>query len=173
MNNDRYKQPSRWQYSNVYHKFRCQTRVQGELYIHYLHPYTSNDHHWLAKAWNWRTMCFKVECSQWKKFPWKGCGKHVANVYGSIEQGKHCTCRPWPGVNVKSGTENSNPKASVSGKWRWASFFFNLFFFIVMARLFLLRIQTHVIYNQKKRKTCRLITDIYKGWGGRARGGRD
>ncbi|KAL6847040.1 hypothetical protein ACP4OV_022893 [Aristida adscensionis] len=45
-------------------------------------------------------MCFKVECSKCGKFTWSGCGKHVAAVHRSIDDGKHCTCKPWPGVDA-------------------------------------------------------------------------
>ncbi|BAH95771.1 Os12g0596101 [Oryza sativa Japonica Group] len=58
-------------------------------------------------------MCFKVECSKCGKFTWNGCGKHVASVYDGIEKGKHCTCKPWPGVDTKADGSTSNPKEGV------------------------------------------------------------
>jgi hypothetical protein len=44
-------------------------------------------------------MCKKAECSKCG-FSWNG--KHVASVYESIEKGKHCACKPWPGVDTKA-----------------------------------------------------------------------
>jgi len=52
-------------------------------------------------------MCYKVECS---KFTWNGCGKHVAAVYEGIEKGKHCSCKPWPGVDTKAEGSTSAAK---------------------------------------------------------------
>ncbi|KAG1368530.1 hypothetical protein COCNU_14G009980 [Cocos nucifera] len=52
-------------------------------------------------------MCFKVDCKQCGKVTWGGCGKHAASVYNSIEKGKHCTCRPWPGVPTPSETSTA------------------------------------------------------------------
>lgn len=49
-----------------------------------------------------KKMCYKVECSKCGKFTWNGCGKHVANVYDGIEKGKHCSCKPWTGVDTKA-----------------------------------------------------------------------
>ncbi|KAG9440822.1 hypothetical protein H6P81_020987 [Aristolochia fimbriata] len=49
-------------------------------------------------------MCFKVECKQCGKFSWNGCGRHVASVYGSIDEGKHCMCKSWPGISATSKT---------------------------------------------------------------------
>ncbi|KAJ0963384.1 hypothetical protein J5N97_028506 [Dioscorea zingiberensis] len=52
-------------------------------------------------------MCFKVDCKQCGKITWGGCGNHVPSVYNGIEKGKHCTCRPWPGVALPSDTSSS------------------------------------------------------------------
>ncbi|KAG9129883.1 hypothetical protein Leryth_007042 [Lithospermum erythrorhizon] len=45
-------------------------------------------------------MCFRVDCKQCRKYTWSGCGKHLTTLYASIEEGKHCMCRPWPGVKL-------------------------------------------------------------------------
>jgi hypothetical protein len=55
-------------------------------------------------------MCYKVECSKCGKFTWNGCGKHVASVYEGIEKGKHCSCKPWPGVDTKAEGSTSAAK---------------------------------------------------------------
>ncbi|GJM95276.1 hypothetical protein PR202_ga11989 [Eleusine coracana subsp. coracana] len=52
-------------------------------------------------------MCRKEECSKCGKFTWNGCGKHVKSVYDSIEKGKHCACKPWPGVDTKAEGSSS------------------------------------------------------------------
>ncbi|XP_008674273.1 uncharacterized protein [Zea mays] len=56
-----------------------------------------------------KKMCYKVECSKCGKFSWNGCGKHVASVYEGIEKGKHCSCKPWPGV-----VDDAKPEGSTS-----------------------------------------------------------
>ncbi|XP_006380739.1 uncharacterized protein LOC7473128 [Populus trichocarpa] len=45
-------------------------------------------------------MCYKVTCKQCNKYSWGGCGNHLTAVYAGIEKGKHCTCKPWPGVVI-------------------------------------------------------------------------
>ncbi|TVU49335.1 hypothetical protein EJB05_00643, partial [Eragrostis curvula] len=55
-------------------------------------------------------MCKKAECSKCGKFTWNGCGKHVAAVYDDIEKGKHCSCKPWPGVDTKAEGSTSTTK---------------------------------------------------------------
>ncbi|CAB4317927.1 unnamed protein product [Prunus armeniaca] len=50
-------------------------------------------------------MCFRVDCKQCGKYSWGGCGKHLGTLYASIDEGKHCMCRSWPGVAIpKQGT---------------------------------------------------------------------
>ncbi|KAJ9564075.1 hypothetical protein OSB04_000041 [Centaurea solstitialis] len=51
-------------------------------------------------------MCYRVECKKCGNYGWGGCGEHTATLYASIDKGKHCMCRPWPGVVI--------PKASTS-----------------------------------------------------------
>ncbi|KAK1299727.1 hypothetical protein QJS10_CPB13g00142 [Acorus calamus] len=60
-------------------------------------------------------MCFQVDCTQCGKVTWTGCGKHVPSVYSGIEKGRHCTCRPWPGVVLPADNDTAG-KASSSGK---------------------------------------------------------
>lgn len=60
-----------------------------------------------SRQFSKKKMCFKVDCKQCHKSTWSGCGKHVASVYNSIEKGKHCTCRPWPGVPMASSGSSS------------------------------------------------------------------
>ncbi|KAJ6916124.1 hypothetical protein NC652_018725 [Populus alba x Populus x berolinensis] len=45
-------------------------------------------------------MCYRVTCKQCNKYSWGGCGNHLAAVYAGIEKGKHCMCKPWPGVVI-------------------------------------------------------------------------
>lgn len=52
-------------------------------------------------------MCFKVECKKCGNFGWSGCGAHLKMIYASIEKGKHCTCRSWPGVVIPSSDKGS------------------------------------------------------------------
>ncbi|OAY35386.1 hypothetical protein MANES_12G097400v8 [Manihot esculenta] len=62
-------------------------------------------------------MCIRVDCKQCGKYSWSGCGKHLATIYGSIDKGKHCMCRPWPGVIIpteKKPTTQPPPKTSTS-----------------------------------------------------------
>lgn len=62
-------------------------------------------------------MCFRVECKQCGKYSWGGCGKHLKTLYGSIDKGKHCMCRSWPGVVIpqeEAATEKQSV-ASASG----------------------------------------------------------
>ncbi|BBH07856.1 hypothetical protein Prudu_1118S000300 [Prunus dulcis] len=60
----------------------------------------------------------KVDCKQCGKYSWGGCGKHLATLYASIDEGKHCMCRSWPGVAIpKQGTPTPQQSvASASGK---------------------------------------------------------
>jgi len=58
-------------------------------------------------------MCYRVECKQCKKYSWGGCGKHLATLYASIDKGKHCLCKSWPGVVVP--TEESATEQTPSG----------------------------------------------------------
>ncbi|KAF3787860.1 hypothetical protein EJ110_NYTH09590 [Nymphaea thermarum] len=59
-------------------------------------------------------MCYKVSCSKCGKTTWGGCGRHVASVHKQINEGEHCLCRPWPGVQplgadgVASAAESSS-----------------------------------------------------------------
>lgn len=53
------------------------------------------------------TMCYRVECNTCGKYGWGGCGEHLKILYGSIEEGKHCMCRSWPGVVVASSEKAS------------------------------------------------------------------
>jgi hypothetical protein len=62
-------------------------------------------------------MCYKVECGKCGKFTWNGCGKHVASVYDGIEKGKHCTCKPWPGVDTKEeGSTSTTTTTTTTAK---------------------------------------------------------
>ncbi|PPS13903.1 hypothetical protein GOBAR_AA06661 [Gossypium barbadense] len=55
------------------------------------------------------------------KYTWGGCGKHLSTLYASIDVGKHCMCRSWPGVVIPSTTNatnnnnNQQPATPVSG----------------------------------------------------------
>ncbi|MFS8017055.1 hypothetical protein Hanom_Chr15g01375761 [Helianthus anomalus] len=57
------------------------------------------------------TMCFRVACKTCGKYGWGGCGEHLKTLYASIETGKHCMCRSWPGVVIPS---SHNPSASTT-----------------------------------------------------------
>ncbi|KAL4180413.1 hypothetical protein AMTRI_Chr13g125150 [Amborella trichopoda] len=57
-------------------------------------------------------MCYQTPCNACGKTTWGGCGKHVASVYRSIEKGKHCVCRPWPGVDTSTTSEGSTSTKS-------------------------------------------------------------
>ncbi|KDP31836.1 hypothetical protein JCGZ_12297 [Jatropha curcas] len=60
-------------------------------------------------------MCFRVDCQKCGKYSWAGCGKHLAALYGSIEEGKHCMCRSWPGVRIPTRAEEAiAPQPSVA-----------------------------------------------------------
>ncbi|CAK9185784.1 unnamed protein product, partial [Ilex paraguariensis] len=54
-------------------------------------------------------MCSRVECKQCGKTSWRGCGKHLTTLFAGIEKGKHCMCRPWPGVVVSSEMVTEQP----------------------------------------------------------------
>ncbi|GMY11628.1 isoform 2 of nuclear autoantigenic sperm protein [Fagus crenata] len=56
-------------------------------------------------------MCFKVDCKTCGKTSWGGCGKHLPTLFASIDQGKHCLCRSWPGV-VMPSKETTSDQAS-------------------------------------------------------------
>ncbi|MBA0618208.1 hypothetical protein Godav_027588 [Gossypium davidsonii] len=53
-------------------------------------------------------MCYRVDCRQCGKYTWGGCGKHLSTLYASIDVGKHCMCRSWPGVVIPSTTNATN-----------------------------------------------------------------
>ncbi|KAF5187171.1 Wall-associated receptor kinase-like [Thalictrum thalictroides] len=57
-------------------------------------------------------MCIRVTCKQCGKYSWSGCGKHLASLYANIEEGKHCMCKSWPGVNMIN--QQTNPSASTN-----------------------------------------------------------
>ncbi|KAL0535930.1 hypothetical protein IC582_024860 [Cucumis melo] len=61
-------------------------------------------------------MCMLVVCKDCSKYTWKGCGRHLPGLYKSVEKGKHCHCRPWPGVVVPPedvpGLKPSNVQSS-------------------------------------------------------------
>lgn len=59
-------------------------------------------------------MCYKVLCKQCGKYTWGGCGDHLKAIYPTIEKGKHCTCRPWPGVVVPSETAAKPPASTAT-----------------------------------------------------------
>ncbi|KAJ4715001.1 hypothetical protein OWV82_013407 [Melia azedarach] len=67
-------------------------------------------------------MCFKVDCKHCGKYSWGGCGRHLASLYDSIESGKHCMCRSWPGVVIPSAQtatptqQRSGPSTTPTGK---------------------------------------------------------
>ncbi|XAR57847.1 hypothetical protein NMG60_11026130 [Bertholletia excelsa] len=54
-------------------------------------------------------MCHRLECKQCGKYTWGGCGKHLTNLYASINEGKHCMCRSWPGVVLPLGMSTAQP----------------------------------------------------------------
>ncbi|MBA0715742.1 hypothetical protein Golax_014628, partial [Gossypium laxum] len=61
-----------------------------------------------------------VDCRQCGRYTWGGCGKHLSTLYASIDVGKHCMCRSWPGVVIPSTTNatnnnNQQPATPVSG----------------------------------------------------------
>ncbi|KAG6775818.1 hypothetical protein POTOM_019317 [Populus tomentosa] len=58
-------------------------------------------------------MCYRVECKQCKKYSRGGCGEHLATLYASIDKGKHCMCKSWPGVVVP--TEETATEQTPSG----------------------------------------------------------
>uniref|UniRef100_A0A7N2M047 Uncharacterized protein n=1 Tax=Quercus lobata TaxID=97700 RepID=A0A7N2M047_QUELO len=60
-------------------------------------------------------MCFQVECKRCGKTSWGGCGKHLKTLYASIDEGKHCMCRSWPGVTMPSKETTSHQPSQVSG----------------------------------------------------------
>ncbi|KAK6287971.1 hypothetical protein QQP08_001633 [Theobroma cacao] len=56
-------------------------------------------------------MCYRVDCKQCGKYSWGGCGNHLSTLYASIDEGKRCMCRSWPGVVIPSANNvaaNSN-----------------------------------------------------------------
>ncbi|CAH1413262.1 unnamed protein product [Lactuca virosa] len=57
------------------------------------------------------TMCYKVECKKCGLTGWGGCGEHLRPLYASIDTGKHCMCRSWPGVVIPS---SGKPSASTT-----------------------------------------------------------
>ncbi|KAG7035219.1 hypothetical protein SDJN02_02014 [Cucurbita argyrosperma subsp. argyrosperma] len=57
-------------------------------------------------------MCYLVECKTCNKTSWKGCGNHLPDLYNRIEKGKHCTCRPWPGVVVVPLQDSADMKTA-------------------------------------------------------------
>lgn len=65
-------------------------------------------------------MCFRVDCEKCGKFSWGGCGKHLTTLYASIDKGKHCMCKSWPGVAIpledkaKDNRQKPGPEASAS-----------------------------------------------------------
>ncbi|KAK8619160.1 hypothetical protein V6N13_133127 [Hibiscus sabdariffa] len=52
-------------------------------------------------------MCYRVDCQQCRKYTWAGCGKHLSTLFASIDEGKRCMCRPWPGVVVTTPSVNN------------------------------------------------------------------
>ncbi|KAM7506949.1 hypothetical protein LguiA_017402 [Lonicera macranthoides] len=61
-------------------------------------------------------MCYRVDCNKCGKYSWGGCGKHLTTLSASIEKGKHCLCRPWPGVSIPSddSVATTNPSNSAT-----------------------------------------------------------
>ncbi|GJZ44375.1 wall-associated receptor kinase-like protein 14 [Tanacetum coccineum] len=58
-----------------------------------------------------------VECKTCGKYGWSGCGKHLKLVIGSIEKGKHCMCRSWPGVVIpasEKASESTTPTTTTT-----------------------------------------------------------
>ncbi|KAK1438968.1 hypothetical protein QVD17_04781 [Tagetes erecta] len=53
-------------------------------------------------------MCYRVVCKNCGNYGWGGCGKHLKTLYASIEEGKHCLCRSWPGVVIPSSQNMSS-----------------------------------------------------------------
>ncbi|KAK9064851.1 hypothetical protein SSX86_016233 [Deinandra increscens subsp. villosa] len=53
-------------------------------------------------------MCYKVACKKCGNYGWGGCGEHLKPLYASIEKGKHCMCRSWPGVVIPSSDKPSS-----------------------------------------------------------------
>lgn len=52
-------------------------------------------------------MCYRVECKKCGKYGWGGCGEHLKILFGSIDEGKRCMCRSWPGVAIASSDQAS------------------------------------------------------------------
>ncbi|CDP02433.1 unnamed protein product [Coffea canephora] len=59
-------------------------------------------------------MCYRVSCKECGNFSWGGCGRHLTTLYSSIEKGKHCMCRPWPGVAIPSDSKAEKVPASTA-----------------------------------------------------------
>ncbi|KAL0424575.1 UNVERIFIED_CONTAM: hypothetical protein Sradi_0992300 [Sesamum radiatum] len=61
-------------------------------------------------------MCYRVDCKKCGKHSWGGCGKHLATLYASIDQGKHCMCKSWPGVAASqlSASSSSTTQATTT-----------------------------------------------------------
>ncbi|KAF5752938.1 hypothetical protein HS088_TW01G00856 [Tripterygium wilfordii] len=59
-------------------------------------------------------MCYRVDCKQCGKYGWGGCGKHLTTLYASIDEGKHCTCRSWPGVVIPTKEPATEPASGGS-----------------------------------------------------------
>ncbi|KAJ9669929.1 hypothetical protein PVL29_026474 [Vitis rotundifolia] len=57
-------------------------------------------------------MCFRQDCKQCGKYTWGGCGKHLDTLYASIDKGKHCMCRSWPGVVIPQHTTAGQPSGT-------------------------------------------------------------
>lgn len=62
-------------------------------------------------------MCYKVECKRCGKTSWGGCGKHLTTLYPTIEEGKHCMCRSWPGVVIPSETPPAASTSTTTGTY--------------------------------------------------------
>nr|POE92833.1 isoform 2 of nuclear autoantigenic sperm protein [Quercus suber] len=76
-------------------------------------------------------MCFQVECKQCGKTSWGGCGKHLKTLYASIDEGKHCMCRSWPGVAMPSKETTNQQPSQVSGSTSTTKVsFLHLLFFL-------------------------------------------
>ncbi|WOH10035.1 hypothetical protein DCAR_0729496 [Daucus carota subsp. sativus] len=92
-------------------------------------------------------MCYKVDCKQCGKTTWGGCGKHLKTLYPTIAQGKHCTCRSWPGVDTASSAASSTtttttttgmfPERSGEDPWRTLKFLLISIMFISFIKFYI------------------------------------
>ncbi|GJV69942.1 BTB/POZ domain-containing protein [Tanacetum coccineum] len=59
-------------------------------------------------------MCYRVACKKCGNYGWGGCGEHLKTLYASIDKGKHCMCRSWPGVVIPSSDNTSSSTTEIT-----------------------------------------------------------